>query len=85
MGVIRTRGSAEALVARGLTGSEQEVLALLMRGASNEEIGRARGRSVKTVANQLASIFVKLGVQSRTEAVLKVRGSPPTPRGGDRP
>jgi DNA-binding NarL/FixJ family response regulator len=43
------------------------VLALLERGLSNAEIARSRGRSPRTVANQVAKIFEKLGVSSRSE------------------
>lgn len=38
-----------------------------MTGASNEEIASLRGRSVNTVAKQVASLFRKLGVRSRLE------------------
>jgi DNA-binding CsgD family transcriptional regulator len=34
---------------------------------SNSEIGRRRGTSGRTVANQMATIFRKLGVSSRAE------------------
>lgn len=47
--------------------AEGEVLRLLARGLSNAEIARARGRSTRTVANQVARIFRKLGVRSRLE------------------
>jgi len=51
----------------GLTEAEREVLALVRAGLSNAEIARRRGRSVRTVANQIASIFAKCGVRSRAE------------------
>jgi len=51
----------------GLTSAEREVLALVRGGLSNAEIARRRGRSVRTVANQIASIFAKCGVRSRAE------------------
>jgi DNA-binding CsgD family transcriptional regulator len=50
-----------------LTGAELEVAAALIEGASNQRIAGARGFSVRTVANQVASIFRKLGVRSRGE------------------
>src|SRR5687767_5833010 len=51
----------------GLTASEQAVAWMLLRGMSNRQIASARERSVRTVANQVASIFQKLGVRSRAE------------------
>jgi DNA-binding NarL/FixJ family response regulator len=52
-----------------LTESETEVMKLLLTGASNAQIARQRGRAVRTVANQVASLFRKLGVNSRAELV----------------
>jgi DNA-binding CsgD family transcriptional regulator len=49
------------------TAAEREVLAELVAGASNREIARRRGRSVRTVANQVASLFRRFGVASRRE------------------
>ena len=51
----------------GLTAAERDVLALVREGLSNAEIALRRGRSVRTVANQIASIFAKSGVRSRAE------------------
>ncbi len=47
--------------------AEGEVLRLLAAGLSNAEIARARGRSARTVANQVARIYRKLGVRSRLQ------------------
>ena len=51
----------------GLTSSECAVLALVLGGQSNAEIARARGTSVRTIANQVAAVYQKLGVGSRRE------------------
>jgi len=51
-----------------LTGAEEAVLADLLLGYSNAEISERRRVSVRTVANQLAALFRKLGVHSRLEA-----------------
>ena len=48
-----------------LTESERAVAKLAREGLSNAEIGRLRGTSPRTVANQLARIYRKLGVGSR--------------------
>lgn len=50
-----------------LTRSERNILELLLAGRSNAEIARQRGRSVRTVAHQVDSIFRRLGVGSRLE------------------
>lgn len=47
------------------TESEREVLALVRTGMSNEAIASARGRSVRTIANQVASLLRKTGAGSR--------------------
>lgn len=57
-----------------LSPSEREIAALVLRGESNAAIARARGVAVRTVANQLASMFRKLGVGSRVELAAIVGG-----------
>jgi len=54
-----------------LTATEIKVMSLLGKGNSNKEIAAALGCSVKTVKNHLNSIFQKLAVNNRTEAVVK--------------
>ena len=49
---------------------ETEVLALVARGKTNREIARSMGLSVRTVEAHLRSVFAKLLVGSRTEAVV---------------
>jgi ATP/maltotriose-dependent transcriptional regulator MalT len=66
--------SAEARGA-GFTEREWEVLSLLVTGASNREISVALVISHRTVCNHLASIFSKLGVRTRTEAVAHALGT----------
>jgi len=50
-----------------LTDAEREVTLSLLAGRSNRTIARARGTAVRTIANQVAAIYRKLGVRSRTE------------------
>jgi DNA-binding CsgD family transcriptional regulator len=48
-----------------LTAAERDVLHRFVRGDSLREIGIARGSSLRTVANQVQSIYRKLGTRSR--------------------
>ena len=50
-----------------LTTAERDIAAMVVDGMSNAEIARARGKSVRTIANQVASALRKLGVGSRVE------------------
>ncbi|GAP99284.1 response regulator transcription factor [Leptolyngbya sp. NIES-2104] len=54
-----------------LTDREQEVLTWLVQGASNEEIATRLYISVATVKAHLTAIFHKLGVTSRTQAIIR--------------
>jgi two-component system NarL family response regulator len=60
---------AAGMSIEALTGRESEVLTLLSRGKSNKEIGVNLCISETTVKSHLRSIFVKLNVLSRTEAI----------------
>jgi two-component system, NarL family, nitrate/nitrite response regulator NarL len=53
----------------GLTQREREVMSLLVQGLPNKEIGQRLKIEVVTVALHLRSIYRKLGVSSRTQAV----------------
>jgi DNA-binding NarL/FixJ family response regulator len=57
----------------GLTPSEHEVLLLIARGLDNGAIAAALSKSEKTVRNQVTSIFAKLRVSSRAQAVALAR------------
>lgn len=50
-----------------LTPAERQIRDALLRGCSHREIAAARGTSIRTVANQVARVFRKLGVTSRAE------------------
>lgn len=54
-----------------LTEREQEVLHWLVQGASNEDIAKHLYITVATVKAHLTAIFEKLGVNSRTQAIIK--------------
>ncbi len=53
-----------------LTERETDVLRLLAKGQANKEIARELAIGEKTVKTHVSSILAKLGVQSRTQAVL---------------
>jgi pimeloyl-ACP methyl ester carboxylesterase len=66
-------GSSLALRQSGLTTSEQAVLTLIARGLDNAAIAAALAKSEKTVRNQVSSIFSKLGVGTRSQAIVLAR------------
>jgi DNA-binding NarL/FixJ family response regulator len=56
-----------------LSPREREVLDLLASGLSNSAIATRLGLSPKTVNNNTSSIFTKLAVAGRTEAIIRAR------------
>ena len=64
----------------GLTPREREVLAMLGRGRSVQQISRELGLSVHTTRGYVKSILAKLGVSSQLEAVLTATGRGLIPR-----
>jgi DNA-binding NarL/FixJ family response regulator len=67
---FRASESAENLSMK-LTERESEVLDYLAKGYANKEIADKLGLSLPTVRSHLRSIYDKLHVRSRTEAVVK--------------
>jgi len=65
----RAAGTIEAQAQELLSQRELEVLKLAAKGISNKDIGEALFISVRTVQAHMRSIFNKLGVGSRSEAV----------------
>lgn len=60
---------AQSISNESLTARELEVLSMLARGKNNKEIGMNLYISETTVKSHLRSIFTKLNVLSRTEAI----------------
>jgi DNA-binding NarL/FixJ family response regulator len=56
-----------------LSEREQEILSLIARGRSNPDISRELFLSVKTVQNHVSSIYRKLRVADRAQAVIRAR------------
>ena len=63
------RAELEGGLIESLTTREHDVLALVADGLSNREIAHDLAISEHTVKFHLASVFGKLGVSTRTEAV----------------
>jgi DNA-binding NarL/FixJ family response regulator len=67
-------GAARSAVAfPQLTGRERDVLGLISRGVGNGGIAQELGIAGKTVGNHISSIFLKLGVSTRAEAIAAAR------------
>ena len=65
-----TGSASEPSITEPLSDRELEVLRMAAKGMSNKQIGAALAISDRTVQGHLASIYAKLRVQTRTEAVL---------------
>ena len=64
-----TLSSSRQATEAGLTAKEQEVLAALARGLSNQQIAKELWLAEQTVKFHLSNIYRKLEVRNRTEAV----------------
>ena len=74
VGIFESLGGMDALVAleqKGLTPREVEVLEWVARGKTNNEIGLILQISPRTASKHLEHIYTKLGVESRTAAVVQ--------------
>jgi len=80
----QTAVPAAAMLLASLTPREREVLALLVQGLSGKEIAARLFLSARTVENHLASIYDKLRVRGRAEAIALAvaQGVVPPPRQG---
>ena len=65
--------NAKALSALGISQREQEVLALLANGQSNQQIADSLFVSINTIKTHIKNLYAKLEVSSRTQAVQKAR------------
>jgi LuxR family transcriptional regulator, quorum-sensing system regulator CviR len=67
----RRTGSDEAPKTHALTPREKQLLALLLSGKTNSEIAETLCRSEKTIKNQLHTLYRKLGVSTRAQAICR--------------
>ncbi|MCE9646043.1 MAG: response regulator transcription factor [Chloroflexi bacterium] len=65
----RRESSSEESLVEPLTAREMEVLQLMAQGLANKQIALSLGISEHTVKFHLSSLYAKLGISSRTEAV----------------
>ncbi|WP_210480859.1 response regulator transcription factor [Naasia sp. SYSU D00948] len=73
MRTLLTSGGRTAQPFPELAEREREVLDLLAGGRANADIARKLFLSEKTVRNYVSSIFTKLGVRDRAEAIVRAR------------
>ncbi|WP_428410498.1 helix-turn-helix transcriptional regulator [Hyphococcus sp.] len=60
----------------GLTKKEQEILAMIVDGADNQEIADQMSRSKRTIEHHVSSIFSKLNASNRIDVLLRVQNEP---------
>ena len=65
-----SRDDVRPVAARGLSRREWEVLCLIASGLSNQQISEAMYLGLNTVKTYIRTAYRKLGVQSRTQAVI---------------
>ena len=70
MAVPAGNGSARAALGGDLTPRERELLALMARGQTNQDIATSLGIGMPTVKFHVTHILAKLSADNRTEAVL---------------
>ena len=68
--LVRSAAGRDKRLVEELTDREAEVLRLMAAGHRNERIAEALNITEQTVKNHVRSIFGKLGVETRVEAVL---------------
>ncbi len=69
--VSQAKESSEGEAREKLSQRQVEILRLAARGMSNKDIAQALFLSVRTVKAHLTNIFNKMGVGSRTDAIIK--------------
>ena len=74
LAIVRAEGSTDGHnVMAGLSERERQVLERLAMGVANQAIADELGLATQTVRNYISSIYDKLGVHSRAEAIVWAR------------
>ncbi len=56
-----------------LTKREKEILTYLEKGFSTKDVAELLGLSTKTIRNHISNVILKLGVNSRKQAILELK------------
>ena len=72
-GKIAWRRPSESRLWQALSPRETEILTLIAGGLSNKEIARSLYIGPETVKSHLKSVFTKLGVERRAQAVSRAQ------------
>ena len=70
----------DGVIAAKLSKSEYEVARLLLEGCTYRQMANRRATSMRTIANQVSSVFKKLGVSGRFEVLRSALESDDAPR-----
>jgi DNA-binding NarL/FixJ family response regulator len=70
LSLVRNAGQPTSINLENLSDREREILNLLSQGLSNKSIAARLYLSVRTVEGHLDRLYTRLGVHSRTEAVI---------------
>lgn len=70
--LVLSFSAAPATLPADLSAAEREVLRWLLQGDTNAQVAARRQTAVRTAANQVASIFRKIGVTSRAELAARL-------------
>lgn len=73
VGFMTQARTAQNLAFPQLTAREREILDLVARGLDNTSISRRLSLSPKTVRNHLSSVFTKIQVVDRAQAIVRAR------------
>jgi DNA-binding NarL/FixJ family response regulator len=73
IGFFEAAASASPTPFPDLTAREREILDLVARGWSNQQIAAQLGLSIKTIRNHVSSVFTKIQVVDRAQAIVKAR------------